>query len=226
MYLSSGCQSVFRQNICAIYSQSIINNLNVSVVNFLLLCFYSPYNDSTAACELKDGEPQCLGKNPDATYIETYNCDISFPKPSWADRAKKQIYRPEYVLSHFVHYSTVTTNLADENKKVRRIQEKSERYSDEINEATMLHAKTTGDGATSNWKETCAKGYVPPDRKSVWKCRVGLAYPRGTKSVYSEKDMPKLYTEDGYTMNCFPYEKLTDYWIPKLKEALSKRKKG
>ena len=34
------------------------------------------------------------------------------PKPDRAERAKKQIYRPSYVLNHYVHYSTATQGTA------------------------------------------------------------------------------------------------------------------
>ena len=48
--------------------------------------------------------------------METYNCEpTKLPKPqSWAWRAKKQIYKPEFVLNHFVHYSVVTRLVMDE----------------------------------------------------------------------------------------------------------------
>ncbi|KAL3927910.1 MAG: hypothetical protein SGBAC_012882, partial [Bacillariaceae sp.] len=50
-----------------------------------------------------------LDKADNVTFLEAYNCDSSpLPKPKYADRAKKQIYRTDYVLNHFVHYSTVT----------------------------------------------------------------------------------------------------------------------
>lgn len=47
-----------------------------------------------------------------ATFLAAYNCDSSSsPKPQWADRARKQIYRADYVKYHFVHYSTVTEGI-------------------------------------------------------------------------------------------------------------------
>lgn len=47
-----------------------------------------------------------------ATFLDAYNCDSSsLPKPSWADRARKQIYRADYVKYHFVHYATVRSIL-------------------------------------------------------------------------------------------------------------------
>ena len=64
----------------------------------------------------KDGQ---VDKNNSKTFMETYNCEpTTHPKPqSWAWRAKKQIYKPEFVLNHFVHYSVVTRRILDEPQK-------------------------------------------------------------------------------------------------------------
>jgi hypothetical protein len=34
--------------------------------------------------------------------------DPNRPRPEWADRARKQLYRSDYVLYDFVHYAAVT----------------------------------------------------------------------------------------------------------------------
>ena len=186
--------------------------------------FPSPYSSGTDNCKPKDDTVRCLGKNPNTTFLQTYNCDLTYPKPDWADRAKKQIYRPDYVLSHFVHYSTVTKPMTDPSaSSMRRYSETSpsERFIDERNEATMLHAKTMGDEATFDWHIKCKKGYSPPDRRDRFKCRVGFPYPRGT--IYSE-NMPKQFTQDNYVQNCFALDAITDYWGPKLEQALSFRR--
>jgi len=42
-----------------------------------------------------------IEKDVGATFLESYNCDSGgSPKPSWAERARKQIYRTDYVLYH------------------------------------------------------------------------------------------------------------------------------
>lgn len=42
-----------------------------------------------------------IEKASDATFLEAYNCDSGgSPKPSWAERARKQIYKTDYVLYH------------------------------------------------------------------------------------------------------------------------------
>jgi hypothetical protein len=53
-------------------------------------------------------------KDPTKSYLATYNCEpTTHPKPHWAWRARKQIYRPDFVLNHFVHYSLVTRRILD-----------------------------------------------------------------------------------------------------------------
>ena len=172
-------------------------------------------------------EPRCHHKDPNRTFLETYNCDVAYPKPTWSNRAKKQIYRPSYVLSHFVHYSTVTQPMTDlNNLQSFRYRETtpSERFSNEETEAMMLHAKTMNADGTSDWPMRCKKGFVPPDRKDIHKCRMGNAFPKGV--VYKEDEMPKdEYTEDEYIKNCIAHERLTDYWIPRLEKAMEKRRK-
>ena len=77
----------------------------------------------------------CLTKDPQQTFLKSYNCEyIKSPKPDRFQRAmvctfrffdftkgcttahhyvkQKQLYRPDFVLNHFIHYSTVTSDLA------------------------------------------------------------------------------------------------------------------
>lgn len=43
------------------------------------------------------------------TMLQTYNCDRQKPgEKKHQMPAEKQIYRPDYVKLHFIHYSTVT----------------------------------------------------------------------------------------------------------------------
>lgn len=86
-------------------------------------------------------------KNPNATFLEAYNCDSAgSPKPSWAERARKQIYKSDYVLYHYVHYSTVTQQImetyANHSKGpwTRRNKERPpiQRITDEFEEAVMV----------------------------------------------------------------------------------------
>ena len=181
------------------------------------------YNDGE--CGKKDN-PLCLRKRDNATFIETYNCDFHpLPKPTWSDRAKKQIYRPDYVLSHFVHYSTITHDILKTYEQSRISKErwnvffferkKSERFTDELNEAVMVHTKTTVPGNTKGYRKTCKFGF-----EETWKekCRVGFP-------ISNNKSDANVSRPDGYKHNCYTNDKLTHVLIPKLKEALKKRSK-
>lgn len=174
----------------------------------------------------KEDDPKCLAKKHNATFIETYNCDFDpLPKPDWADRARKQIYRPDYVVSHFVHYSTITKGILETAKEMiekgkghfdywYRENKKSERFVDEINEAVMLHTKTTVPGNTKWYWKFCKVGF-----KGRWneKCRVGFPIP-GNKKVEGAGT-----AEDNYEYNCYTNEKITNIYAPKLRELMHKR---
>lgn len=179
----------------------------------------SYYDDKECGHEDK---PSCVQKRPDALFLETYNCDQDpIPKPEWATRAKKQLYRPDYVLSHFVHYSTITKGLMTTHAEAMtrnqtwgwHYTEKTERFTDELQEAVMLHGKTTMPGDTKRWSDKCRV-----DFKRTWrdKCRVGFPFPR---NEWSEG----MGNEDGFEYNCFTNQRLTEFWIPKLREAMERR---
>lgn len=166
------------------------------------------------------GDKLCMKKRDDATFLETYNCDfVPLPKPDWSDRAKKQIYRPDYVLSHFVHYSTVTkgilvTSKEDENWNYwYRESKKSERFTNELEEAVMIHSKTTVPGNTKGYKRICKLGY-----KGSWKekCRVGFPIPNNVL-------VENATTPEGYGYNCYTNQKVTEKYAPALRAAMNKR---
>mmetsp|Transcript_7245 Transcript_7245/g.10376 ORF Transcript_7245/g.10376 Transcript_7245/m.10376 type:complete len:967 (+) Transcript_7245:49-2949(+) len=185
--------------------------------------FTEPFYDGKK-CGKKE-ESSCITKQSDALYIETYNCDtLPFPKPDWAQRARKQLFRTDYVLSHFVHYATVTKGIAatyaetmsDKSRRFRfsfTEDNTIERFTDENNEAVMLHTKTSLPLDTFNYKINCKVGFV-----ETWKdkCRVGFTYPNNIEAKGTGN-------EEGFEYNCFSNEKLTNFWIPKLREAIYKR---
>jgi hypothetical protein len=157
---------------------------------------------------------------PNLTFMEAYNCDSSpVPKPEWAERARKQIYRADYVPYHYVHYSTVTRGLMrmykDSPKSWRRAyNERTERVTDDANEATMLHTKTTTPEQTTRWKKRCHYQF-----EKKWRgCYVGFAWPKGIE------DKENNHNEEGMEYNCFVNPRIENYWLPKLKEALERRK--
>ena len=171
-----------------------------------------------------ESEPGCLGVRQGSLFAEVYNCDFEkAPKPEWADRAKKQLYRSDYVLAHYVHYSTVTAGLVRTKAKAKEMNEvwnrhfresrKIDKFVDEIQQAVMLHTKTVVPEYTTEWKLRCKIGW----KRHGQNCRVGFPWPQN-----NEKNSEKS-TSDGYGYNCFTNEKLSDYWLPKLRSAIQKR---
>ena len=62
----------------------------------------------------RESTPSCLVKRRNETFLSLYNCDtVKPPRPRVYFRNMKQIYRPDFVLSHFVHYSAVTRKIAE-----------------------------------------------------------------------------------------------------------------
>jgi len=184
--------------------------------------FTEPYSDERECGS--SNNPLCRVKRSDALFLETYNCDfVPTPKPSWADRARKQIYRPEYVLQHYVHYSTITKGFARTYKEAKeggfkwmpRYQdtEPIERVTDEINEAVMVHTKTLVPGDSVQWQERCKKDFEESHNK---RCRIGFAHP-------NNKVVEGAANADDFKYNCFTNEKLTNYWLPRLHDAMKKR---
>jgi hypothetical protein len=162
---------------------------------------------------------EAIVKSPDKTFLEAYNCDSAgSPKPKWADRARKQIYRPDYVLHHYVHYSTVTmgylTTYKEEGSRWnRRFREQppSERITDELTEAVMVHAKSLGKDMTHSYKSRCRYDYA----KKWQGCWVAYPWPVNKTTV--------AHDDEGMEYNCHINDKVENYWVPRLREAMKKR---
>ena len=159
-------------------------------------------------------------------FAEVYNCDFeNFPKPQWSERAKKQLYQPEYVLTHYVHYATVTKGLMQTKEESLKSgkpwymqfheSHKADQTTNEKDQAVMLHTKTAVPDYTSDWKRRCAAGFVPGHGEN---CRVGFPWPNNDDSGSTKA------TLDGYGYNCFTNEKLNQVWLPQLRIAMEKRK--
>eukprot|EP00980_Cylindrotheca_fusiformis_P022629 scaffold9523_cov103-Cylindrotheca_fusiformis.AAC.6 len=183
------------------------------------------FRSSRGKLLLSATEEQRLGRTKlsNVTFLEAYNCDGSeTPRPKWSERARKQLYRPDYVPYHFVHYAAVTKGLmaipSGGEKWSRSFMESStsERTTDEIHEAMMIHAKSITQGHTMSWESRCA---IDGKRKRAG-CYVGFPWPSNTKSRTDNYD-PDTKME----YNCFKNAKVDSYWIPRLTQALEARRK-
>ena len=166
-------------------------------------------------------------QSANATFLEAYNCDSAgTPKPEWSDRARKQVYRTSYVLYHYVHYSTVTkgylTTYQEEGKRWRRNfgeRPPSERVTDEANEAVMIHTKSLKADMTARYKTRCRH-----DWQKKWQgCWVAVPYPSNVSATDVHK--PE-YDIDGMEYNCYINERVDNYWVPKLREAMKVRRQS
>ena len=191
----------------------------------LLHTLVPTYDEGAKECtrEMAKNNNQCLTKNESMTYLETYNCEyIKSPKPDRFARAMKQLYRPDFVLSHFVHYSTVTADMAREKQHTegqfirdRTTNPEVERFVDEVNEGVLIHAKTTVPAETFARDKMC-KMNGPSN------CLVGIPCSDDVKFNDALHTKNVFKDENGKYCNCWMNRKVENYWLPKLKDALSR----
>eukprot|EP00543_Licmophora_paradoxa_P003054 CAMPEP_0202455526 /NCGR_PEP_ID=MMETSP1360-20130828/13042_1 /ASSEMBLY_ACC=CAM_ASM_000848 /TAXON_ID=515479 /ORGANISM="Licmophora paradoxa, Strain CCMP2313" /LENGTH=121 /DNA_ID=CAMNT_0049075127 /DNA_START=280 /DNA_END=645 /DNA_ORIENTATION=- len=84
------------------------------------------------------------------------------------------------------------------------------RFSDELNEGTMLHTKAMARQDTAGWKIVCH--YTYNDTRGT--CRIGNPYPEG---AYEQNI---TYDSDGWKYNCFVNEKIENYFVPRLEKSM------
>ena len=135
------------------------------------------------------------------------------------------LVRPDYVMTHYVHYATVTEGILQTKDEASvdgkswtpsfRESSKEDRVTDEINQAVMLHSKTTVPEYTTDWKKRCKLGAKNSEGEN---CRVGFPWPGNTNTIGSKKE-----NEEGFAHNCFTNEKLNSVWIPKLRTSMKNR---
>ena len=150
--------------------------------------------------------------------LQTYNCDRQLVKKEKMP-AEKQIYRTDYVLQHFIHFSTVTLYTVMNKKETiasglhgRVAPDPLSRFADEQKEVTMLHAKAIATQDTSGWQKRCT------GEMKRGTCRIGVPYPNLNETDAVTKD------SEGWLHNCYVNPKIEDYWVPLLEEELTKSK--
>jgi hypothetical protein len=166
----------------------------------------------------------CVGPRQNETFLRVYNCDyIKHPRPERFSRAMKQIYRPAHVLSHFVHYSTVTADIAryyiDDPKIFQRTVRESEFHDvflNELTEGTLIHAKTVLPYETVSRTAVCINA-------SKYTCPVGHECPSGVDFDDSIHKNNLFHDENGKYCNCWVDEHVETFWIPLLEKALAEK---
>ncbi len=149
--------------------------------------------------------------------LQTYNCDRQKIKTQKMP-AEKQIYRTDYVLQHFIHFSTVTKytvmtrkEVSESGLKGRPAPDPLSRFADEQTEVTMLHTKAIATQDTAGWEARCT------GQKKSGTCRIGNPYPDGV-SANVTKDA------EGWLYNCYVNPKIENFWVPKLEQELKQSK--
>ena len=131
--------------------------------------------------------------------------------------AEKQIYRTDYVLQHFIHFSAVTLytmmNITETIAAAMHggvAPDPLSRFADERNEVTMLHAKAIATQDTAGWEKRCT------GEMKRGTCRIGVPYPDLNTSSTVTKD------SQGWMYNCYVNPKIENYWVPLLDKELRK----
>ena len=134
--------------------------------------------------------------------------------------AEKQLYKPDYVLQHFIHYSSVTV-LSQMSKsefekagynwlQTQMSPDPLSRFSNELDEATMLHAKAVARQDTSGWLLACTEGN---SKKAM--CRIGFPFPKDyNETKHGVRD------DKGWVYNCYVNQKTENYWAPLLQQSM------
>lgn len=143
----------------------------------------------------------------------------------------KQLYKPDYVKSHFIHYSTVTEFNAGyfdpeqpyENPHRPIFDLDKEVFVDELNEGVLVHTRSVMPRETMfrsticqvNFKRTnCLLGYECPESVE-WMDDMGRAKGSRTKT-----NMNQHHDEDGNFCSCWVNSHVENYWIPRLQQGL------
>ncbi len=165
------------------------------------------------------------------TFLEAFNCDSAAPpKPESASRARKEIYRPESVLYHFVHYSFVTLDMTKTFSELgpelyRRKVEVPELVVDEKQEAVLLHAKTPALDQTKFFSRRCQSS-----RRMKTDCLIGFPWPHANCATLSSngscREISAPSNSDGYRYNCFPIDCIESFWKHRLAQAMEVRQRN
>jgi hypothetical protein len=178
------------------------------------------------------------------TLLQAYNCDRQPPGQKIEKMpAEKQIYRADYVLQHFVHYSAATvlsTLNRTEYKRAgfdwfrRPFPDPRQRFANELTEGLMIHAKAVALQDTAGWDRVCRldENGVKP----YGMCRLGFPWPgvheHNAHILIDGKVNPlmkelesskKNASEEGWVYNCFVNKKVEELYVPQLEAALKER---
>lgn len=191
--------------------------------------------DDVAKSKLQLPVEPCVGSMENKTFLQIYNCEfIRPPKPMRFQRAMKQIYRPSFVLSHFVHYSTVTTDMGrsfgdfmhnhrDEEpravlRKYREVQgrKSTEMFMNEMTQGVLVHARSVLPHQTRRRSAECSI-------RSGHNCELGFLCADDVEFVDELHNNNVFQNSDGSYCNCWRNKVIEEVLVPKLETLLSNR---
>jgi hypothetical protein len=167
------------------------------------------------------------------TFLQVYNCDfIRPPKPERFARAMKQIYRPSFVLSHFVHYSTVTAAMAMAYTELKELNngeeplmdihgsdwesQSPEMFMNELTEGALIHARSILPHETRRRSAECYS-------ESKYTCMMGYLCEDEVKFVDELHQKNLFRNKDGSFCNCWRNHVVEEVLVPKLERLLEQQ---
>ena len=152
----------------------------------------------------------------------------------------KQLYRPDYVLSHFVHYATVTEFTSRYFHPVHnpvsyfgfdspKFDPSKEVFIDELVEGTLIHARSVQPKETMFRSEICQLNYRRMNCFLGYECPDyvewidDLGRQKGAKT---KKFMNMHHDDKGNFCSCWVNDLVEQYWVPKLEQALAQHVGG
>jgi len=181
------------------------------------------------------------------TMLQAYNCDRQKPGEKKKQMpAEKQIYRPDYVMHHFIHYSTVTAMSVLNKEDVEKsgniwvsgsaFPDPLSRFGDEVNEGICNPEWLRG------WRDNsvflisscrCLSKALMLHSKAVatqdtvlWEvvCKAtyqgGMSCRLGTPFPEDMTGVNVTQGDEGWMFNCYVNHKIEDYWVPRLERDL------
>lgn len=175
---------------------------------------------------MEDGSPM---PKESSSFLEAYNCEREMPPKTFWMPAEKQIYRPDYVYHHFIHYPTASKqsllSKRETNEMNLRWRQRhneaamgNSRWVNELTEATMIHTKAvTVSEISANrevWTHKCKQS----------SCHFGFAWSQSDLDTLNKKQFLELVkdkkrNEDGFVYNCWP-NAAANKWSEMLKKSL------
>ena len=162
--------------------------------------------------------------------LNVYNCEyIRPPKPIRFERARKQIYQPDYVWSHFVHYSTVTADYAETFSEYQRRGLKKrylaratgalweKRYPDvfvdELTTGALIHARSVMPHETRRRSAECTTG-------SRVACMLGYLCDDSVEFDDEKHTQNMFANPDGTYCNCWENKVVSQKLVPQLAQKM------